>query len=464
MTTGSPGARARRFRYEDWSWDEGELTCTYSLDDRSFTEHITFEDAPGQLTPPIAAAARLVFLLAGISYYKAGAAPVVDLGRHAVSDLERQFLRTYYVQGLGEFAFKNHLLPQLQELVVEGPSRVPAPAQPTRADGSARRPLVPFGGGIDSLVVVEETRKTDGDIALFVASRAGNRFEAIETAAAVTRLPIRRADRELDPQILASAELGFLNGHVPVTGILSTMAVVAAVAAGRDAVVMSNEWSASTATLESGGIQVNHQWSKSMQFEVMFRQVLAENLAGIDYYSALRPYSELWVAQRFAGLAQYHPVFRSCNRAFHLDPARRLDRWCGRCDKCCFIDLILAPFMERSRLMEIFRGDEPLTQPDLEDRFRSLLGDPAFAKPFECVGEVTECRVAVNLAARRDDRQGDDLLQRLAAHVRGGSSLPPADELLLPLSDSFVPGLAAGARGVAGAGAGAVAGDGPRVG
>ena len=67
---------------------------------------------------------------------------------------------------------------------------------------------------------------------------------------------------------------------MPVTGILSAIAVMAAVLDGRDAVVMSNEWSASVGTLEAGGRVVNHQYSKSMAFEAGFRQVLAGALGG----------------------------------------------------------------------------------------------------------------------------------------------------------------------------------------
>ena len=115
------------------------------------------------------------------------------------------------------------------------------------------RPLIPFGGGIDSIVTVEGVRQRTGDIALFVVSRPGDRFAAIEKPAAVSGLPVIRAGREIDPQLLRSQELGFLNGHVPVTGIISAIAVLAAVLNDRNAVVMSNEWSASVPTLEHDG-------------------------------------------------------------------------------------------------------------------------------------------------------------------------------------------------------------------
>jgi hypothetical protein len=300
---------------------------------------------------------------------------------------------------------------------------------------------VPFGGGIDSIVTVEGVRKRAADVALFVVSRPGDRFEAIEKPAAVSGLPVIRAGREIDPQLLRSAELGFRNGHVPVTGIISAIAVLAATLTGRDAVVMSNEWSSSVPTLEHGGQQINHQWSKSDAFERLFRELLTGQPALPEYFSALRDRTELWVGERFAQLTQYHATFRSCNRAFHIDTSKRLDHWCGQCDKCCFIDLILAPFMSAEQLRAVFaREGEPLGKPELKAKFQTLLG--AGTKPFECVGEVNECRAAVILAAARADRAGTALLRELAAEVTGRPDAPTAAEtqaMMRPVGASFVP-------------------------
>jgi UDP-N-acetyl-alpha-D-muramoyl-L-alanyl-L-glutamate epimerase len=438
--------RGEVFRYESFAVDAGRglLTCRYSLDGREFSERVTLAPGPRWDTPAARAAARLVFLLAGVSYYKTAAPAVIELGGTALTELERDFLRDFYLQGLGEFAYRNAL--DLADLRIDAGVR---PAQPAMA-GSAghppgsRRALVPFGGGIDSIVSVEHVRGR-ADVALFVVSRPGNRFEAIERPAAVSGLPVVRAGREIDPQLLRSAEFGFLNGHVPVTGILSAIAILAAVLDGRDVVVMSNEWSASVPTLEHDGRPVNHQYSKSASFEAAFRDVLAAEPAVLpDYFSMLRDRTELWIAEMFAGLGQYHASFRSCNRAFHLDPALRLGHWCGHCDKCCFIDLILAPFMSAEALRAVFAADgggpEPLANPALAPKFRALLG--AGTKPFECVGEVTECRAAVLLAARRADRADCALLQELAAEVAGRPDAPTDAEIAAmrqPVGKNFVP-------------------------
>jgi hypothetical protein len=431
------------FHYDGFDLDAAarRVSCRYSLGDRTFVEQFTFPTGERWDDPATAAAARLLFLLAGVSYHKTAAPLVVELPDTPLRPVEAAFLRTFYVDGLGEFAYRNGL--DLAGLRIEAPvlDTPPAPQAPRPADDGGLRPLVPFGGGIDSIVSVELVRPV-ADPALFIVGRPGDRFAAIEHPAAVTGLPIVRAEREIDPQVLRSAELGFLNGHVPVTGIISAVAVTAAVLEGRDAVVMSNEWSASAGNLVlDDGRTVNHQWSKSEAFEAGFRQVLAAGLGDrVDYFSRLRPYSELLIAERFADLTGYHRSFQSCNRGFHIDPTRRLEHWCGECDKCCFIDLILAPFLDAAELRAVFAGREPLDDLALLPRFEDLVGTSGDVKPWECVGDVDECRAAVALAFRRPDRAGSPILGALVDRLGGALPTPEAAERLRrPLGTHHVP-------------------------
>ncbi|HET6951663.1 MAG TPA: hypothetical protein VFI47_14875 [Acidimicrobiales bacterium] len=434
-------ARGGAFRYEGYDLDPaaGRLTCRYSLDGRAFTESVTFPGGGRWDDPAVDAAARLVFLLAGVSYYKTAAPPLIELPATPLRPAEAAFLRTYYLDGLGEYAYRNGL--DLDDLHIEaGMLGDLPPAPPERAPGTAPRPLVPFGGGIDSIVTVELVRPV-AEPALFVVSREGDRFAAIERPLAVTGLPVVRADRTIDPQVLRSRELGFLNGHVPVTGIISAIAVMAAVLEGRDAVVMSNEWSSSSGNLVVDGRVVNHQYSKSHAFEAGFREALAGALGGqVDYFSRLRAYSELLIAERFSHLTGYHRAFQSCNRGFHIDPARRLDHWCGECDKCCFIDLILAPFVDAPALAAVFAGREPLDDLGLLPRFEALVDTSGDAKPWECVGDVDESRAAVALAAARDDRAATPVLRALVERLGGALPRPDAAAALMrPRGAHFVP-------------------------
>ena len=429
-----------QFRYDGFAIDPASsvVTCDYSTAAHTFTERFRFETGGDWDDAAVSAAARLLYLLAGVSYYKTTAAPLIDLGDLPTTPDERAFLTGYYINGLAEFAYRNGL--NLRGLRVTGPDA--APAAPVPYDPEPGRPLIPFGGGIDSIVTVESLAPDHPGAALCVVAPPRERFAAIEDAAAVTGLPVTRIARQIDPLVRRSDELGFFNGHVPVTAVLTAAAVVAAVLERRDAVVLSNEWSASVPTLIEAGRVVNHQWSKSEEFERGFGELVRGALGhGLSVFSYLRPRTELWVSMRFAQLTRYHGTFRSCNRAFHQDPAWRLDHWCGECDKCCFVDLVLAPFMDRAALATVFAGDEPLENPANEERFRALLELGAEAKPFECVGDTEECRSAALLAAQREDRSGNALLHRLCGELAGVSPAAGVDAaaLLAPKGPHWIP-------------------------
>jgi hypothetical protein len=435
-------AASQVFRYLGFSFDPADqtLTCRYALDDLEFAERITF-DAPAVNDPELATRAfRLVHLLAGISYYKAGCPPVVDLGEEPLTPAERALLNRFYVDGLGEMAFRNGL--DLRHLRIEAKDALPAARRPSVAASASastgRAPLVPFGGGIDSIVSVEAVRATHPGARLFVL----NEFPAIEASIATTKLDVVRATRRIDQLLLELNKLGARNGHVPITGILSAIAVASAVLFGADEVAMSNEWSASSGNVEWLGREVNHQWSKSWAFESAFRAVVHESLGGrVDYFSLLRPLSGLRIAQLFSAHTPYFSTFRSCNRAFHIDESARRTEWCGECDKCCFVDLVLAPFVDAGDLDAVFGGREPLRVPHLRAQFETLCGVGPERKPFECVGDERECRAAAHLAAVRADRRDCSLLQDLAERSRDvdPSLTTHVDELFQPIGPHHIP-------------------------
>ena len=128
--------RGSVFRYLDYAVDaeRGVLTCRYELDGREFTERVTLPPGARWHTEEARAAARLVFLLSGVSYYKTAAPPVIDLGATALTQAEEAFLRDFYLQGLAEFAYRNNL--DLSSLSLQArrapdqPSAPPAPPDP----------------------------------------------------------------------------------------------------------------------------------------------------------------------------------------------------------------------------------------------------------------------------------------------------------------------------------------------
>jgi hypothetical protein len=435
-----PHQRAERFVYDGYvvDPDQGEVACRYSTGGHTFTERFVFGPQGDWSEPAVDAAARILFLLAGVSYYKTTAARVIDLGTTTTTAAERAFLTTYHVNGLAEFAYKNGI--DLRDLRIEGPETT-ATERPEYIPLPSR-PLIPFGGGIDSIVTVATMKQQVTDVKLCVVHPPGQRFAAIEDAASVTGLPVVRITRQIDPLLRRADELGFLNGHVPITAIITAATVVKAVLDRRDAVVLSNEWSASVPTLVHEGVPVNHQWSKGIEFEEDFARLVAHALGShISIFSYLRSRSELWVAMQFSHLEQFHRTFRSCNRAFHQQGADRLSEWCGTCDKCCFIDLILSPFMPAAELRQIFGGREPLENAELEDTFFNLLGLDPDTKPFECVGDAGECRAAFAHMALRPDRHENPMAERLLSDVYDVSPPggPAVTEYLGPLGPHHIP-------------------------
>jgi len=413
--------RASTFAFGDVELDPvaRTITCRYRQDDQDFVEVATFDASVDLAARGVVPVATLYHLLAGLSYYKVGAARTVDLGGLAVGPATRALLAAAIVDGLGEFAHRNGL--DLSGVGVEGgvaPTRVIVPP-------ASAGPLVPFGGGIDSIVVATATGADDA--ALFIVGPRDDPFEAIERPARQTGLPIVRCARTLDGALRRATARGY-EGHVPVTAMISALALVAAVAQRREAVVMSNERSASSPTLVVDGREVNHQWSKSLACEVLLRAAVDELLdGGPSYSSALRDRSELWVAAEFARHDEYLGTFMSCNRAFRQDAGSRATTWCGVCDKCLFTDLVLSPFVERRRLEALFDRGAPLGDPLRAADLEVLCGLAASPRPFECVGDADECATALVATAARADRADQRHLHELAARCVGAR---PLDEVM----------------------------------
>ncbi|HWU33172.1 MAG TPA: hypothetical protein VN108_09870, partial [Marmoricola sp.] len=152
----------------------------------------------------------------------------------------------------------------------------------------------------------------------------------------------------------------------------------------------------------------NHQWSKGVVFERLLRQQLEG--ASLEYFSMLRPFTELAIMRQFGRLTEFHDVFTSCNRAFQLDPEMRRS-WCGECPKCRFVFLMLAPFITRDALLAIFSGRDLLRDPTQREGFLELFNIDGRMKPFECVGEPSECLAALHLIATDPDWADLDLLE-----------------------------------------------------
>ena len=390
---------------------DGTVLLPYRISSRDhdrsldFTERIALPTADGVFPTAEKLPAdvlRLLSLAASLSYYKA-LVPATFSVPAGLSKRERHFLTELLLGGLGEFAYRNRV-PAALRPTIEAPDLPDAIAPlDSRTPDSPTRPLVAVGGGKDSIVTIESLRDMDVTPTLFSV----NSYEPIEATAAEADLPLLVARRTLDPQLFELNAAGALNGHVPVTAVNSLIGVLTALRNHMDAVIFSNEASSSFGNVSWEGIDVNHQWSKGIGFE----RLLTEAIDGhpVRYFSFLRPLTELAIMRHFARLEDYHPVFTSCNRSFHLDASKRR-RWCGECPKCHFVFLCLAPFLGRVELQAIFGGRDLLADPAQREGFLELLNVGDRLKPFECVGEPDECRAALTLLSRHPDWAGHEFL------------------------------------------------------
>ncbi|KAA3650302.1 MAG: endonuclease domain-containing protein [Proteobacteria bacterium] len=354
-------------------------------------------------------AVQHVFWMVGVSYYKTNLAKTMAFEHDLPGNNEARWLTDTWQAGLAELAHENEL---------GWLSHIQFPAQAKKSTPQSLslpgRTLVPIGGGKDSLVTIERLRHAGEDISLIQVGSSA----LIQQVADATGLPLIQIKRRVDARLKVVAEQGAYNGHVPITAINSTVAVLTALLGGFDSIAFSNERSADVGNVQAdNGQWVNHQYSKSWAFEQQYREVLRENLGqGPDYFSVLRPYSELAIVQQFSHYPQYFEVFSSCNRNFHLTGSKNKDRhWCGVCPKCAFVFVTLAPFISRQQLLAVF-GHDLLADKELKDLFLALFGIKG-DKPFECVGEALEMRAALALLQSQGDWQKQDSLKYWAQTV-----------------------------------------------
>ncbi|MEO7262613.1 MAG: hypothetical protein ABI047_15360 [Jatrophihabitantaceae bacterium] len=424
----------------------GEVALDYQLSGGSgapitFTERLVFPGAPQQLSPvrreAFEAVLRLLHAVAGVSYFKAAAPPTVDLGTARFTAAELAYVRAVYLHGMREFAYQNDLPSVLRtRFTTGGAEPVPAPDAPDQSGDASwfsadSRPLVPCGGGKDSIVSTEAMIRSGRDPVAF----AVNPNHPITSVVSACGLELLTVTRALDRRLFQLNRLGVYNGHVPVTAVNSLIAVACSILHGLGPVVMSNESSASSPNLHWLGEPVNHQWSKSADAEQALQAALRSRL-GVSglYFSLLRHLNEMQIARLFCATTAYDDVLTSCNNAYTIDrPATQ--RWCRDCPKCRFVFLALAPFAGVERLVAIF-GANLLTDEAQLPGYRALLGIGS-PKPFECVGEIEESQAAVVRLGELAPWREAVVVRRLLTEIDG--PLPPWSDVLDRRAPSYAP-------------------------
>ena len=347
------------------------------------------------------ALSRLIFSLGLaelVSYWKITCSPRVEIRCGVLNEAQIAWWKQLYFGGLGEFFYRNGIETteaDFMRIVSTGKAISDAPSAKALSGK-----LIPVGGGKDSIVTLNLLKDQLSDAYAYQI----NHRDSSEKAALLAGIPQERiceVSRTLDKNMLDCNAKGFLNGHTPFSAIVAFSAVLTAYLHGLSQVILSNESSASESTVSEA--EVNHQYSKSYQFEQDFARYEAEYLrCGIAYFSLLRPLTEFQIARYFASLPEeYHHIFRSCNAG------ARKDAWCGHCAKCLFVAVILSPFLPYAKIREILDSDI-LNLPEMQPVLEELCGLRA-NKPFECVGSRNEVNISLCLAIARAEQNGEPL-------------------------------------------------------
>ena len=330
-----------------------------------------------------------------VSYWKATCSKNVIIKAGYINKEQIEFFKKLYFYGLGELFYTNGITPNyddfinikcdLKEQNIEIPNYV--------GNGN----LIPIGGGKDSNVTLEIMKSDFEDNLCFIinpkqvtltcAQRAGYSNEKIVTV-----------KRTIDKNLIELNKQGFINGHTPFSALVAFLSYFNAYITGKKYILLSNESSANESNVD--GTKINHQYSKTYEFECDFNEYTKKYFKiDIKYFSLLRPLSEYQIAMLFSNYEKYHEIFKSCNVGSKKEPWH----WCCSCPKCLFVYIILSPFLYKEKLIRIF-GEDLFEKEDLLDIFIELTGYGK-TKPFECVGTYEEVRYAITKTISKLDKQ-----------------------------------------------------------
>ncbi len=330
-----------------------------------------------------------------VSYWKATCSKNVIIKAGYINKEQIEFFKKLYFYGLGELFYTNGITPnyddfinikcELKEQNIEIPKYV--------GNGN----LIPIGGGKDSNVTLEIMKSDFEDNLCFIINPKQVTLSCAQTAG-YSNEKIVTVKRTIDKNLIELNKQGFINGHTPFSALVAFLSYFNAYITGKKYILLSNESSANESNVD--GTKINHQYSKTYEFECDFNEYTKKYFKiDIKYFSLLRPLSEYQIAMLFSNYEKYHEIFKSCNVGSKKEPWH----WCCSCPKCLFVYIILSPFLYKEKLIRIF-GEDLFEKEDLLDIFIELTGYGK-TKPFECVGTYEEVRYAITKTISKLDKQ-----------------------------------------------------------
>lgn len=335
---------------------------------------------------------NLVFhigLIELISYWKSVCSPNVVIKCGKINEEQINWFKKLYFNGLGELFFTNNIKTSINDfmnIICEGEKDY-SNIQIKNEVFNFKNYIIPIGGGKDSNVTLELLNKMEDNMALIINPKP----VTLECAriAGIKNENIIEVKRTIDKELLDLNSKGYINGHTPFSSVLAFISYFVAFLTGRKYIALSNESSANESNVE--GEKINHQYSKSYEFEKDFEEYSKKYLKlPIKYFSFLRPLNELQIGMLFSRYEQYHKVFKSCN----VGSKEKIWKWCCKCPKCLFAYIMLSTFLYKDKIIDIF-GTDMFEDEGMKETFIDLIGKGK-TKPFECVGTYEEVNCAIS--------------------------------------------------------------------
>lgn len=318
------------------------------------------------------------------SYWKATISSEIIVEAGSLDKYQIGWWTDLLEKGMGQFFYENKIdLVSHKLFTLKSSSKI---GHGKATDTNNKGLLIPVGGGKDSVVTLE-LLKDLSDVACFSVNPSKATTDVVKKSGIKKLITV---ERTIDPLLLKLNSKGFLNGHTPFSSIIAFLGVFSAIIYGYGDVVLSNERGSDEENTLYLGRKINHQYSKTLEFENKFREYNQKYLSNINYFSFLRPLYEIQISKMFSNMTNYFPLIRSCN------VGQSKNVWCCNCPKCLSTYILLYPFVGKEAMKKIFPEDL-FIKDNLYEILESLVLDNK-VKPFECVGTRQELKLALTMS------------------------------------------------------------------
>jgi UDP-N-acetyl-alpha-D-muramoyl-L-alanyl-L-glutamate epimerase len=392
-----------KFYFKSFEFNQDSLKASfhYSFDnDEFFEEVIDFHSEIWELRGDLDAEIidNILFhihIALWISYYKLCPTNELVVESWILDDYQVKFWKKFYINWLWEFLYTNKISPEwLFDFKINTEKKY------IKKEFDIKdKYLVPVWWWKDSIVSIELLKNKNLDLCVFWTND-----ELKSDTAKIAWRQIVLIKRKLSENLFKLNNKWYYNWHVPITWLIAFVLELVMYLYNYKYTILSNERSANYWNTTWKWLTINHQYSKSLEFEKDFWEYVWIYISNkIKYFSLLRWLYETKIAEKFSSVGKkYFSSFSSCNWNFKilnkLSYIKSQKRWCNTCPKCIFVFTILRPYITKKEVLEIF-WEDLFERKDLEKIFKELLWI-SWIKPLECVWESEEMIYSMYLSIR----------------------------------------------------------------